>query len=168
AVETPKVEKNEEVENSALTLNNKEEETKSLIKEEESEPDTEPIKVDPPTPIEDFENVDETGTTIKVPENTLAKASSEPEVTAVEIESKEDERHTFHYKFYNNKLYLYGDFKNIPYEIIELNTISGKSLYLYYKDSFYYLESNQMEVSPLQQIKDEKLIEELDSLRVNK
>lgn len=86
-------------------------------------------------------------------------------VADLEIESKEDTKHTFHYKFYNSKLYLYGDFKNVPYEIIEYNTPSGKSLYLFYNSQYYYLEANQMEVSPLQEVKEEKLIEELESLR---
>ena len=125
-------------------------------------------KVTRPKAVEEFESVEEKETEIKVPENNLVEETPHKELTAVEVESKEDNSHTFHYKFYNNKLYLYGDFKNIPYEIIELNTISGKSLYLYYKNSFYYLESNQMEVSPLKEIKDQKLIEELDSLRVKK
>ncbi len=122
-------------------------------------------EVTPPTPIEAFEDVEGMALEIKTPSNKLEESLASTEVTAVEIENEEDHGNSFHYKFYNNKLYLYGDFKNIPYELIELNTVSGKSVYLYYKGSFYYLESNQMEISPLNQIKDQNLIGELEGLR---
>lgn len=126
-------------------------------------------KINTPSPIESFEeDVEEKNPALQAPKNKLAEAITSSEAATaveVEVESKEDNNHNFHYKFYNNKLYLYGDFKNIPYELIELNTVSGKSLYLYYKDSFYYLEANQMEISPLNQIKDGNLIEELNGLR---
>lgn len=122
-------------------------------------------EVTPPTPIETFGDAEGIATEIKTPTNKLAESLSSTEVTAVEIENEESHSDSFHYKFFNNKLYLYGDFKNIPYELIELNTVSGKSVYLYYKGNFYYLEPNQMEVSPLNQIKDQNLIGELEGLR---
>src|SRR5690606_35623661 len=124
-----------------------------------------------PSVIESYESdevLDENETEIDAPKNKLENKIAEESLSAVEIKSDGEYANTFHYKFYNSKLYLYGDFKNIPYEIIEFNTVSGKSLYLYYQGSFYYLELNQMEVSPLQKINEVKLIEELDSLRVKK
>ena len=122
-------------------------------------------EVIPPTPIEAFEDTEAVTTEIKTPANKLEESLMNTEVTAVEIENEKDHSNSFHYKFYNNKLYLYGDFKNIPYELIELNTVSGKSVYLYYKGNFYYLASNQIEISPLNQIKDQNLIGELEGLR---
>lgn len=128
------------------------------------------ITVVTPKVIETFEGdeAEETITEIEAPKNKLEEEITSEELSTVEIESKGDNSNSFHYKFYNDKLYLYGDFKNIPYEIIEFNTVSGKSLYLYYQDSYYYLESNQMEMTPLPKIHEEKLIEELDSLRLKK
>lgn len=144
---------------------------KDLAKNEKSATKEEVVTVITPTVIESFENdemLEENETEIEVPINKLENKTEEESLSAVEIESEGEYANTFHYKFYNSKLYLYGDFKNIPYELIEFNTVSGKSLYLYYQGSFYYLELNQMEVSPLQKINEEKLIEELDSLRVKK
>lgn len=152
------------------------EETASVIKEEPllAAPDSEKVvakeeiaieettateREEKPVPTEERDNT-------PLPERNRADIPSADEVAALEIENKEDTKHTFHYKFYNSKLYLYGDFKSVPYEIIEYNTLSGKSLYLYYQDRFYYLEANQMEISPLQKVREEKLIEELDSLRI--
>lgn len=122
-------------------------------------------EVTPPTPIEAFEDTERIATEVKTPTNNLEESLASTEVTAIEVGGEEDSQNSFHYKFYNNKLYLYGDFKNIPYELIELNTVSGKSLYLYYKGHFYYLELHQMEMSPLNQIKDQTLIGELEGLR---
>ena len=138
--------------------------------EEEKSSEKEPINIVTPSVIDKFDDkaFDENIKEIEVPENKLENKVDSEGVSAVEIETDGDYKNTFHYKFYNSKLYLYGDFKNIPYEIIEFNTVSGKSLYLYYQGNFYYLELNQMEVTPLQKINEEQLIEELDSLRVKK
>lgn len=148
-----------------------EEKRKDIAKNEKSAPKEKMVTVVTPSVIESFENdevLEENETEIDAPKNKLENKTEEESLSAVEIKSEGEYANTFHYKFYNSKLYLYGDFKNIPYEIIEFNTVSGKSLYLYYQGSFYYLELNQMEVSPLQKINEEKLIEELDSLRVRK
>lgn len=142
------------------------EEIEEAIKEEEEATTTVATpEVTPPTPIEAFEDVERVATELKVPTNKLEESLASTEVTAIEVDNEEENTNSFHYKFYNNKLYLYGDFKNIPYELIELNTVSGKSVYLCYKGNFYYLEPNQMEMSPLNQIKDQNLLGELESLR---
>ncbi len=128
------------------------------------------INVVTPNVIESFEgdHIEESDTELEAPKNKLEESFVSEKLSTVEVESKAGNTNSFHYKFYNNKLYLYGDFKNIPYEIIEFNTVSGKSLYLYYQGSYYYLELNQMEMTPLPKINEEKLVEELDSLRIKK
>lgn len=136
-----------------------------INEEEEATTTVATPEVTPPTPIEAFEDREGLSTEVKVPTNKLEESLISTEVTAVEVGNEEENTNSFHYKFYNNKLYLYGDFKNIPYELIELNTVSGKSVYLYYKGNFYYLEPNQMEMSPLNQIKDQNLLGELEGLR---
>lgn len=161
----------EQLDNPALARNTTakeaiiEERSEEEIIEEEAAPMVATPEVTPPTPIEAFEDREGLSTEVKVPTNKLEESLISTEVTAVEVGNEEENTNSFHYKFYNNKLYLYGDFKNIPYELIELNTVSGKSVYLYYKGNFYYLEPNQMEVSPLNQIKDQNLLGELEGLR---
>lgn len=161
----------EQLDNPALARNTTakeaiiEERSEEEIIEEEVAPMVATPEVTPPTPIEAFEDREGLSTEVKVPTNKLEESLISTEVTAVEVGNEEENTNSFHYKFYNNKLYLYGDFKNIPYELIELNTVSGKSVYLYYKGNFYYLEPNQMEVSPLNQIKDQNLLGELEGLR---
>lgn len=104
------------------------------------------------------------GEPIQLPENTLSGLGT-TSPAPLEVEKKEDRKHHFHYQYYNSKLYLYGDFKNIPYELLELNNSAGKMLYMYYKDNFYYIQDSQMEIVPLKRITDPELTTELNELR---
>jgi len=90
------------------------------------------------------------------------------EIAHVEFSNTIDGKHSFHYQHYNNKLFLYGDFNNIPYEILELNNAKGRKLYLFYQGEFYDIKSDQEEIAPLVEIKDRKLINQLSPLIENK
>ena len=82
---------------------------------------------------------------------------------SVEVDRKSDKK--FHYQYFDNKLFLYGDFNAKTYEIIELHpSIGGKQVYLYYDNSYYSLDANQLEATALKKITDKKLIEELNKL----
>jgi hypothetical protein len=86
----------------------------------------------------------------------------------VEVEAEKSRKYPFHYKFYNNKLFLLGDFKNSPYEIIELNSAKGKKYFLYYEGSFYRLYSDRMKPAPLEKVDDKSIIDELNIIMDNK
>lgn len=164
-------EENKENEISEITdVSTEEKLAENIVQPKGSEPTENEAEVEviKPNVIESFEedgNMD-IDSQVDLPENNLSQAGAGHTIP-LEVESKDDEKHHFHYRYYNSKLYLYGDFKNIPYELIELNTSSGKNLYMYYKGSFYYIQENQMQVKPLKKIKDVKLIEQLDGLRDN-
>ena len=87
--------------------------------------------------------------------------------STVEIATVKDKRNKFHYKFFENKLYLLGSFNDMPYEIIELNASSGKSYFLYYNDSFYKLEADQAKPAPLVKIENDSLVNELKIIQSN-
>lgn len=90
------------------------------------------------------------------------------EINAVEVSVREDKKYDFHYQFFNNKLYLFGDFHKVPYEILELNHLEGKTHYLYYKGTYYQISDNVQVVAPLVPIEDEQLIKDLNIIRRNK
>jgi hypothetical protein len=92
--------------------------------------------------------------------NTIEEIKENIEST-VEIETEKSRRYSNHYKFYNNKLYLLGDFKNSPYEIIELNSSKGKDYFLYYEDNFYRLYKDVVKPAPLEKVEDEAILDEL-------
>ncbi len=99
--------------------------------------------------------------------NTLEKIKENIE-SAVEVATVKDKRNKFHYKFFENKLYLLGNFNDQPYEIIELNMAKGKSYFLFYNDSFYKLSAEQIKPAPLQKIENDSLVSELKIIRLNK
>ena len=115
--------------------------------------------------VEDFDQKEEgqIAENISVPENRLDKVTETviPKTEVVEINNG---KHLFHYQFYNNKLYLYGDFEN-TYEILELNTPSGISIYMLYKEKFYALMQGQQTIAPLTAIEDNALLQDLKIIR---
>jgi hypothetical protein len=93
---------------------------------------------------------------------------AEPLSEAIEVATIKDKKNKFHYKFYENKLYLLGTFDDMPYEIIEINSKSGKKFYLYYKENFYRLQSDQLKPTPLERIENDSLVNELKIIQMNK
>ncbi|MDA0194310.1 MAG: hypothetical protein O2887_04475 [Bacteroidetes bacterium] len=105
---------------------------------------------------------------ISTDEPNIAIAFPNKEQKQVEIENIEDSKYDFHYKFYNNKLYLYGDFRGIPYEIFEINGKSGKRLFLFHDNIYYRILDSVNEATKLQKVANVDLISDLDILRENK
>ena len=69
------------------------------------------------------------------------------------------------YKFYDQKLYLFGKFntKN-PYEVIEINTKFGKEFYLKFDKSYYTIKKGIVDKTPLIKVENSQLIEKLNGL----
>lgn len=86
------------------------------------------------------------------------------EVPAFEIESIVKEE-LFHYQFYNGKLYLYGEFSDDLYDIIELKADNKRKVFLNHANHYYILNPNQREMTSLIPITDKTLIRELDILK---
>jgi hypothetical protein len=96
------------------------------------------------------------------PTETALPASSyhEEEVT---IEARADDRYSFHYQFFDHKLYLHGNFDQAPYKVIALNTKSSKKLFLEFGGSYYRISRTET-VAPLVKIEDTVLIESLEAV----
>lgn len=84
----------------------------------------------------------------------------------VAVEAKSENK--FHYKYYNNKLYLYCDFSSKPYDLLELNTKKNKELYLFFDNQYYELKSGQLEATALKPIKNSTIISQLELIRRKK
>ena len=81
----------------------------------------------------------------------------------VAIETLSDSDYHFHYQFYDNKLYLYGEFYGLPYKIIALNTEADKKLFLEFKDDYYHIGEHR-DIVPLEKIDDDALVKSLNKL----
>jgi hypothetical protein len=89
-------------------------------------------------------------------------------VVSIEVDVNSSERKfKSHYQFANGKLVLYGNFDKGLYEIIEVNAQNSRSLFLYYKTSYYQLDEAKKEVTPLKEITDPVLIQKLKIFRSN-
>ncbi|MBR9998402.1 MAG: hypothetical protein KFF73_05490, partial [Cyclobacteriaceae bacterium] len=84
-----------------------------------------------------------------------------------EVRTLRHKKYDFHYELNEGTLTLYGNFEEIPYEILEINSSDGKRLFLNYRNNYYML-LNTHEISALNPITDTTLIRELDIVKNNK
>ncbi|MCH8317498.1 MAG: hypothetical protein IIA88_03235 [Bacteroidetes bacterium] len=80
------------------------------------------------------------------------------------VEPAEDDGR-FYYRYFNDKLFLYGDFGSVPYELLELNTLDDKYLYLFYGEAFYEIKPVHSKITPLIKITDKKVVKELMAIK---
>jgi hypothetical protein len=108
----------------------------------------------------------------------VSEEVSIPEVSGNDVVSTNDKKpidvQTFNkkseqirYKYFDGKLFLYGDFKNEPYEILEINSKAAREIYLFHSNSFFKIEVTDG-VKDLHPITNTKLIGELTIIRDNK
>lgn len=110
------------------------------------------------------ENEDINYSDFEAPDKNLLEKDdfSNSEIT---IETVSDSKYPFHYQMMDQKLYLHGDFKGIPYKIIALNQGRRRQLFLQYENSYYMLNQRQINIVPLERISDSAIINALN--RVN-
>jgi hypothetical protein len=121
-----------------------------------------------PDVIEDFEEVDNIDLENVTPGDINTMSPSREDLhSSVEIISVIDKRYNFHYNFNKGTLTLYGNFEDVPYEILEINSASGKRFYLNYKDNFYHI-INTHNITPLEPVTNKSLINELKIVKENK
>jgi hypothetical protein len=106
-----------------------------------------------------------TDNNINMPKGDFGNTNGESALDNLQIEKIKDKNHNLFYQYYNNKLFLYGDFDSKPYEILELNTIKEKQLYLYFEDKYYGLNQNQIDITALSVIKNKETLSNLDLIR---
>ncbi|WP_375578092.1 hypothetical protein ABWH96_13720 [Marivirga tractuosa] len=84
-------------------------------------------------------------------------AHNRADKTEIEFLDAIEDKGNFHYRYFNSKLYLYGDFDEMPYQIIELNDKGKKQLFLSHNDEVYSIKDNTTEVTELRKIQNEML-----------
>jgi hypothetical protein len=94
---------------------------------------------------------------ILLPEDGITKKSSLESIHP-EVVFKRNNRDNFHYQFSDSKLVLYADFNDKLYEVLELNQVGNKKLFLAYNGKFFGLDPSQINITPLEEVKDQNLI----------
>jgi hypothetical protein len=69
------------------------------------------------------------------------------------------------YRFFNNQLFLHGNFSNSTYELYELNNKPSKQLFLYFENNYYELIQGKTKVTDLIPITDKTTLLQLTQLR---
>jgi hypothetical protein len=69
------------------------------------------------------------------------------------------------YRFFNNQLFLHGNFSNSTYELFELNNKPSKQLFLYFENNYYELLQGKTKVTSLTPITDKAILLQLTQLR---
>lgn len=164
----PIIEKKTKDEKTQVTKKKKTDEATLAKHTEASEPKViQPNVIQPdvvkPLDNEDFES-NEIGNENQV--NNLENIKENVE-SNVAVSTIKDKKNKFHYKFFENKLYLLGNFNDMPYEIIELNSTKGKSYFLYYDQNYYQLNKEQLKPTPLVKIENDSLVNELKIIQMN-
>lgn len=162
---TPLIAKNKgETEKPALNTSEK------VVVTEKSKEETENVisaqpEINKPDPIPTFDTQEDINDSLEAPGGSLITKPEEGHSTLdVEIDNTH-KNFTFHYQFKSGKLFLYGSFDKGLYEILEINSRGEKTLFLYYKDKFYPLRTNQIKIIPLEPVKESSLIEKLEKAR---
>lgn len=109
---------------------------------------------------------------IASPEADMPALADRDEVVAddmapVDVKTVNRRSDVLKYRYLDGKLFLYGDFKNKPYELLEINSPEDRKLYLFHEGSFYAVQVSD-KVKELSRITNSRLIEELKILRNNK
>ncbi len=85
----------------------------------------------------------------------------------IDIKTIQRNNEDIRYKYYEGKLHLYGNFKENPYEILEINSTNNRQVYLFHSNRYYKLLTTDR-ILDLPQITDRLLIQELEIIRNNK
>ncbi|MEO7991006.1 MAG: hypothetical protein ABI663_15770 [Chryseolinea sp.] len=79
---------------------------------------------------------------------------------------KSNKKYAFHYQFKDDSLLLFGPFEKNVYEIMEFFSDDNKrTIFLLYKDHYYFLKEEGDKVKPLKAISDPALIKKLRDSR---
>jgi len=94
-------------------------------------------------------------------------AANKGELKPIEVETKYSKNSKIKYKYYDGKLFLNGNFNEEPYEILEINSASGRRIFLLHLKKYYEVKINDR-LSELPEVRDIKLIQELRLIKANK
>lgn len=140
---------------------------KPIDAKEEKEKEEEVVEVTPevvlPRVLPVSNDAGDLSGTVNVPKGDVTTSTSTTSSKPA-VYCEKGNRKDFHYKYFNNKLYLYGDFNEDLVEFLELNSNKSKNVYLHYNKNYYLLNQNQIERAPLLKINDIEVIKQLEAL----
>jgi hypothetical protein len=126
---------------------------------------TKPVEPDFNLPTEHLaDGEDFNGGHVDVPSGDIAKGAVKnvKGIDAISINDKNTKE--LSYQYFNNKLYLFGDFNARPYELIEYNSNKKPRLFIKFDGAYYELRNNQTKQTPMKEVSDSELANQLKVL----
>ncbi|EMR02514.1 hypothetical protein [Cesiribacter andamanensis] len=125
--------------------------------------------VQKPSVLTDFKDTDlnSVGHQGEAPVDVLSR-NRQFTTSTIEVSAQQHDKYDFHYQFFDSKLFIFGDFNNKTYEILEINMDGTRSYFLYFENNYYALKTDQQKLTRLRRLSSEKLIKELDITRTQK
>lgn len=100
------------------------------------------------------------------PPGAASKASRASEKSAMTVETdRNNAQYQFHYQLSDGKLLLYGPFDATNYEVVDLLVNDKRTVFLYYKDSYYRIDEGDTSVKSLSPVTDSDLVRKLNESR---
>lgn len=120
-----------------------------------------------PAPLDVFDPTEETKEPAdrKNPEEKISGHAPLTKSSIVVETDSNNKNYNFHYQFKQGKLYLFGTFEKNLYEIMEFFSGNKRTVFLFYKDSYYLLNEENETIKPLAPINDPTLLKKLKDYR---
>lgn len=102
-----------------------------------------------------------------IPESSEATTpTTTMKVSEMIVETDDSNRkYSFHYQVKDGKLILYGPFEKNLYEILEFFTSEKRTVFLFYRDTYYLLSTDAEKITPLIPVNDPNLLAKLRQFR---
>ena len=136
-----------------------------------SKTNSKPQKGTPNTTYEDLseEPMDSENTIEGINENfdmpTADHGGNTSNISSPQIKVSIVKENNLGYRFFNNQLFLHGNFSNSTYELFELNNKPSKQLFLYFEKNYYELIQGKTKITSLTPITDKAILIQLNQLR---
>ena len=157
---------NQEEENApVISLNQPElqerDDSEDLVPELKSNNQSEQVQTQVVLPVGP-DDADELDRSVEIPVS--SSTIDQSRIEKMDVAVKQHPEYTFHYKYSNHKLFIYGSLEKEPYRLLELEQGEKTNLYLAYDGRYYYLKDQTITPEPLKPIKDKKLLKNLREL----
>jgi hypothetical protein len=143
------------------------EKQQEVSKKPAEEPEKVEVKPVTPSPLDVFDPSEELQATTPEDAGRDNRGERVENASSIVVETAVDKRYNFHYQFKNDKLYLYGSFEKGLYEIMEFFSNNKRTMFLFYKESYYLLNEESDKVKALDPITDQALLRKLKEYRGN-
>ena len=123
---------------------------------------TKPVEPDFNMPTENVTKTDDFNSNgVEVPNGDIAKGAVKSVKGIDEVKISDKNVKELSYQYFNNELFLYGDFNARPYELVEYNSNKSPRLFIKFDGAIYELKNNTTKQTPMKEVTDPALLDQI-------